>query len=335
MIYQKIQLASPKNFISTYENSKIYGNILWVKPTVLSICAADQRYFWGERPPHILQKKLPMALIHEGIGEIFFDPNNQYSIGTPVILLPNRGSETSQKIYSEGAFFRSSNQDGFTQELMELIPSEVIPILSNSPKYFVFAEVISVCLHAISRIPKIKWKNAKKIAVWGDGIVGYLLSWCLRQTFPFLNITVFGRHEDKLMLFTHVDNVTITEATYQHFNFDIVFEAVGGKGSEAAISQILNICSPLAVICLLGVSEESILIDTRKILEKGLTIVGSSRSTKKDFEQAASLLEGCKEFSFLEKVISNEICVNNPKELCEAFEKDRTSPYKTLIHWNL
>ena len=70
-----------KKLYFTYENSKIHGNILWVKPTVLSICAADQRYFWGERPPHILQKKLPMALIHEGIGEIFFDPNNQYSIG--------------------------------------------------------------------------------------------------------------------------------------------------------------------------------------------------------------------------------------------------------------
>ena len=41
-----------------------------IRPTHLSICNADQRYYQGTRDPEVLAKKLPMALIHEGIGVV-------------------------------------------------------------------------------------------------------------------------------------------------------------------------------------------------------------------------------------------------------------------------
>ena len=56
------------------------------------------------------------------------------------------------------------------------------------------------------------------------------------------------------------------------------------KGSQQAIEQIINIINPEGSIALLGVSELSIQVNTRMVLEKGLTIIGSSRSGLKDFE---------------------------------------------------
>ena len=58
-----------------------------------------------------------------------------------------------------------------------------------------------------------------------------------------------------------------------------------GKGSQQAIEQIINIINPEGSIALLGVSELSIQVNTRMVLEKGLTIIGSSRSGLKDFEK--------------------------------------------------
>ena len=59
----------------------------------------------------------------------------------------------------------------------------------------------------------------------------------------------------------------------------------GGKGSQQAIEQIINIINPEGSIALLGVSELPIQVNTRMVLEKGLTIIGSSRSGLKDFEK--------------------------------------------------
>ena len=71
MINQSYRLVAPKqirvDFIDEYLDSK---NII-VRPVYLSICAADQRYYTGNRSKEVLKKKLPMALIHEAIGEVF------------------------------------------------------------------------------------------------------------------------------------------------------------------------------------------------------------------------------------------------------------------------
>ena len=48
---------------------------------------------------------------------------------------------------------------------------------------------------------------------------------------------------------------------------------MGGKGSQQAIEQIINIINPEGSIALL-VSELPIQVNTRMVLEKGLTIIG-------------------------------------------------------------
>ena len=66
-----------------------------------------------------------------------------------------------------------------------------------------------------------------------------------------------------------------------------------GKGSQAAINQMIDLISPEGSISLLGVSEYGVEINTRMVLEKGLTLFGSSRSGAQDFKDVAQLCFKC------------------------------------------
>ena len=74
MINQKIKLVRPGLFLPFFSSENEATDTVIVKPTVLSICAADQRYFKGARPATVLKAKLPMCLIHEAIGQVVYDP---------------------------------------------------------------------------------------------------------------------------------------------------------------------------------------------------------------------------------------------------------------------
>ena len=62
------QLVRPRQFEVAFEDISIDGEHILVRPTHLSICNADERYYQGKRAEDVLRQKLPMALIHEGIG---------------------------------------------------------------------------------------------------------------------------------------------------------------------------------------------------------------------------------------------------------------------------
>ena len=150
---------------------------------------------------------------------------------------------------------------------------ELLPFVSRSPSYYVFAELLSVCFQAISRIPHNDWNQAASVGIWGDGIVGYLLSVCIKKEYPNLKVRVFGKHEEKLVLFSHADDVEIIGDDYSpSSDIDIAFEAVGGAKAGEAINQIIKTIKPCSSICLTGVSEYPVHIDTRKLLEKEIRL---------------------------------------------------------------
>ena len=47
------------------------------------------RYYLGTRDPKVMAEKLPMALIHEGVGEVVFDPTETFKTGDKVVMVPN------------------------------------------------------------------------------------------------------------------------------------------------------------------------------------------------------------------------------------------------------
>lgn len=338
MIRRIFKLVRPGLFLPVFEEVDFCQEYILVKPTILSICAADQRYFNGNRPKEVLEKKLPLALIHEGIGEVLFDPSKEFVPGQQVVLLPNGGTNSTDSLYGNNPYFRSSTADGFTQELLTLSKKEIIPFQNKNTKYFVFSELLSVCFHAIGKVtPAIKQKT-KSIGVWGDGIVGYLLSYCLKKEFPNAKIIVFGRHDEKLQLFSHADRTEIaSDSLCEDYpeTVDLLFECVGGGKSEDALRQMISLASPQAFICLTGVSEQSVRINTRKILEKGISLIGSSRSTRSDFEKALSFLDKSDEFSWLDKVISSERTIISGDDLWNAFREENSLPFKMLLFWDV
>lgn len=85
----------------------------------------------------------------------------------------------------------------------------------------------------------------------------------------------------------------------------------------------------------MGVSENNIPIDTRKVLEKGLCLFGSSRSLREDFFKAKQFIDSLEDFSVLDKIISKRFKVSSSEDLTDAFLYDQKTRYKTLLNWEL
>ena len=72
------RLTSPRVFEPVLLDLQPAKTDVIVRPTFLSICNADMRYYRGARSAEVLAEKLPMALIHEAIGEVIGDPNGVF-----------------------------------------------------------------------------------------------------------------------------------------------------------------------------------------------------------------------------------------------------------------
>ncbi len=335
MIKQKIRLTKPYSFVPVFEIEPPQPGKVLVRPTVMSICAADQRYFTGNRPKDVLAKKLPMSLIHEAIGVVISDDTGTFKPNQHAILLPG-GEEHGDKEsnYVKNAYFRSSNADGFCQEMLYLSPEELIAIPEEGSEYYVFAELMSVCCHALRRTVErgLLKGGQERIGIWGDGAMGYMMALVAKELYPDNPLTIFGKHDDKLMLFSFVNRSVniLYEANLPEV--DVAFECVGGQGSVDAIEQIIGALRPCGAATLMGVSEIPPAINTRMILEKGLLFQGSSRSQRRDFMRAKELIDRPHVHGSLEKIISEHFTIRNHMDLFDAFMSDVRNPFRTVLH---
>jgi ribitol-5-phosphate 2-dehydrogenase (NADP+) len=80
MLNTVYRLVAPGRIEVEFSDIDLLKEDVLVRPTHLSICHADQRYFQGLRATDILKQKLPMALIHEAIGEIVWDPKGEFKV---------------------------------------------------------------------------------------------------------------------------------------------------------------------------------------------------------------------------------------------------------------
>lgn len=340
MLNTVYQLKRPRQFDITFKTINIDDKHIIVRPTHLSICHADQRYYQGLRPEKILSQKLPMALIHEGIGRVIYDPTNTFEVGSKVVMIPNTPVEKSNYIaenYLRSSKFRGSGFDGFLQEYVSLEPSRVVSLPENiNDNVGAFTEIVSVSYHAISRFERFSNDVKNVIGVWGDGNLGYITSLLLKKMYPKSKVYVFGVNNLKLNDFTFADETFLVGSVPKDLTIDHAFECVGGSASTDAISQIIDCISPEGTISLMGVSENSIPINTRMVLEKGLKIFGSSRSGRNDFINLIELYKTCPDILlYLENIVGSIIDVRSIKDITLAFETDIHSMIgKTIMVWN-
>ncbi len=87
---------------------------------------------------------------------------------------------------------------------------------------------------------------------------------------------------------------------------------------------------------LLGVSEEPVPVNTRMVLEKGLTLLGRSRSGRKDFLEAAEILDGDEVLRMrMKSLISDVVNVYGVNDIHRAFNESKTADYKVVLDWQV
>ena len=338
MINIVYRLKSPKFFEEAIDDIDLDDVV--VRPLYLSICQADQRYYQGSRPSDILSKKLPMALIHEGVGEVVYDAQNDFKSGDKVVMIPNTpfGEDEYRANYSRLSKFRGSGFDGFTSDLVSLKSDRLVKLPDEFDLMVsAFIELISVAYQGISKFLEFNVPSRKVLGVWGDGNLGYITALLLKEICPDSKIIVFGKHFENLNLFSFVDGVYMIHDVPDDLTIDHGFECVGSAASQSAIEQIIDVINPQGTINLFGVSEYPIPINTRMLLEKGLTVQGNSRSEREDFTGVVRLLnENPQLFSYLSKIITNVCEIKSIDDLKSAFDKDYVSDFgKTILKWEI
>lgn len=308
-----------------------------VRPKHLSICAADQRYFQGLRSPDAMRKKLPMALIHECCAEVVHDAKGIFKPGQKVLLVPNEPTAPSgitRDNYAETSRFRASGYDGFMQEYVSIVHECVVPYENIDDSIASICELISVAMHSVTTFMQTAHSRRESIAVYGDGNLGYIVALLLRALMPDVKLYIMGIVDEKLALFSFADEVYHTDQLPEGLRVDHAFECVGGQASGIAVNSIIDIIKPQGTIMLMGVSEQPIPINTRMVLERGLTLIGRSRSTTKDFEDTRDLLESNPDIqSRLKRIVREIVPVHNISDMTEAFNDDFSNPYKTVMKW--
>lgn len=339
MINQSYRLVAPKQIRTDFIDESLEEEYILVRPTYLSICAADQRYYTGSRGKEVMDKKLPMSLIHEAVGIVLSDPKEELKVGTNVVMIPNTPKEHDSIIkenYLRTSRFRASGIDGFMQSIVKIKRDRVIPFYKAKPEIAVLLELLSVAMNALEHFDKFSHLKKQTIGIWGCGNVGFVTALVLRKTFPKAHIIVFGTTEQKLNYFSFVDKTYLINQIPEDVRVDHAFECVGGLGSEKAINQIIDYINPMGSIALMGVSENNIAINTRMVLEKGLTLLGNSRSGKEDFERAIAFIEENQDVrNYLRSIISEEIIVRNVTDMHKAFENDLVNEFKTVMKWEI
>jgi len=187
-----------------------------------------------------------------------------------------------------------------------------------SYNHAVFSELISVASAAYRRTD-INCDDV--VAVWGDGILGYVLTSLLKQ-YHKGKIVVIGHSEEKLSKFEGVQTFLSNDYNIRNCGISVAFECIGGAPSEKGIEEIINVIQTGGRMILTGVAEDNIKIDTRKILEKGIALFGITRSSVKDFETAISLFAEPSFISDISKLILEVNVISNIIDYYYVFEKE-------------
>lgn len=338
MINEVYRLIAPKSIRTDFVDEIIHDEVV-VRPVYLSICAADQRYYTGSRGKEILSEKLPMALIHEAVGKVIYDPKGEYEVGTQVVMIPNTPVEKDEVIkenYLRSSKFRASGFDGFMQEMVLMDRTRIIPFEKVSMRIAVLAELTSVVMNAVEHFQQTAHERKNTIGIWGNGNLGFITALVLKIMYPETKVIVFGLRQEKMQYFPFVDETYLTHEIPSDLRIDHAFECVGGTGSETAINQIIDYINPQGTIALMGVSELNVAINTRMVLEKGLNLIGSSRSGYVDFKAAIDFMEENEMArEYLDTIISEEMEIRTIADMHRAFEHDRMNDFKTVMKWEI
>lgn len=335
MFAKSYKITEPKRFEIFVEDIR-NENVL-VRPDYLAVCKADIRYYLGNRSLSILKRKFPMSLIHEATGVVVRDKSGEFKSGQRVVLLPCRRSECDGSKcevcvrdnphlldnYCPESKFCSSNYDGFSKELLDLDKEYMIPIPDEIGEEAVFSELISVGCCALRRAGFTEGESVKSVTVWGDGIMGYIISLVAKYGFG-CEVNIVGLSKEKLEKFDFA-NVYYSNDIEALPRMSVAIEAVGGNASGIAANQAIDKLYSGGKLILSGVANDNVPLNTRMVLEHGISIRGTTRSVRCDFEKAVELLTIPEFREHIKTLLLSVREVNNIRDYYAVFEEESKS----------
>lgn len=335
MFAKSYKITEPKRFEIFVEDIR-NENVL-VRPDYLAVCKADIRYYLGNRSLSILKRKFPMSLIHEATGVVVRDKSGEFKSGQRVVLLPCRRSECDGSKcevcvrdnphlldnYCPESKFCSSNYDGFSKELIDLDKEYMIPIPDEIGEEAVFSELISVGCCALRRAGFSEGESVKSVTVWGDGIMGYIISLVAKYGFG-CEVNIVGLSKEKLEKFDFA-NVYYSNDIEALPRMSVAIEAVGGNASGIAANQAIDKLYSGGKLILSGVANDNVPLNTRMVLEHGISIRGTTRSVRCDFEKAVELLTIPEFREHIKTLLLSVREVNNIRDYYAVFEEESKS----------
>ena len=292
MFAKSYKITEPKRFEIFVED--IRNDHVLVRPEYLAVCKADIRYYLGNRSLRILKRKFPMSLIHEATGVVVRDKSGKFKSGQRIVLLPCRKSDC----------------DGTKCEVC----------VRNNPRlldnYCPESKFCSSNYDGFS-------KELKSVTVWGDGIMGYIISLVAKYGFG-CEVNIVGLNKEKLDMFDFA-NVYYSNDIDALPRMSVAIEAVGGNASGIAANQAIDKLYSGGKLILSGVANENVPLNTRMVLEHGISIRGTTRSVRCDFEKAVELLTIPE---FREHILRLMLSVNdvtNIRDYYAIFEKESKS----------
>lgn len=339
------QVSSPYHITLKRESiSSIPKDYALLKPLISGICSSDIRYYTGNRPEHILKKKYPLTLFHEGVAEVIDQNCKGLEKRDRVVVIPNIPCSAQKKElcisckkglgenYCLDTKFRSSNAPGICKTVF-LHPDQcLIKIPKNIPDHIAaLTEPLTIAYRAIK---EANISNEDVVSVIGCGQIGYFVCIVLAKIYkhPKERLIAIDRSSKQLEKVSEfAKTVDTSKKKISHNTIDKAIECVGC--SEDVIQQAVDILRPKGTLVLIGLTDKKTQVCTRDIVSKGLSIKGTSRSEKDDFKAVIRFLGYGHIQKILEKIIYEKTFKGDIKGIKEGLEKASNTSKKVLISW--
>jgi len=335
------------------------GDVL-LRPRLTGICGSDLKLYAGTRSGGALRRKLPLALLHEGVSEVVAG-DGTHAPGTRVAVVPSipcylafperypSKAEACAACRPGGAgesycldhLYLSSNADGLAQTRLWHPASLVLPVPSGVPDRFaVLTEPLATIAAACEKAPL---RPGVRCLVLGDGALGQLVAAWLRghHGVPREQIYITTHYREHRVEFSRLAGRIFDGARGESLRelrdrVDVVFECVGGASTEETLAQAIDCLRPGGTAVLLGPSEQAVPLNTREMIGKGLVFVGANRSFVPHFRTALARLEDRRFRRILEGVFSGDrFDVRSAEDLDRALFHAWTKKQagKTIVSW--
>ncbi|MBS7615145.1 alcohol dehydrogenase catalytic domain-containing protein [Candidatus Bathyarchaeota archaeon] len=327
-------LTKPFTFV---ERTRIIDSIpdyhLLLKPIVAGICGSEMLYFKGQKELEKLAKRLPMCLLHEGVAEVV-------KTGAGTTILPKTRVVVNPLVPCGKCFacmnlqenlcyeakYMAANVDGLARTFFLYPESRVIPVPEDIElEVAALSEPISVALNAVEASGI---KEGEKVAVIGDGAIGFLVASVVSSMvrIPHENLFFIGVVDGKLSMARDFATILNSYKEKQRLEelfgkIDVVFEAAGGGAHKSTVSQSIRLLRLGGRCILLGISSGEVSVAITNIVNKNLMFRGITRSKMEHFVKVLDLLRNNESFrSKVKRAISDKnFVIRSAKDLEDAF----------------